>query len=427
MMGELVGIIAILCFFGSPVAIIWAVMHFRHRDKLLKLEETRRPWAGQLEVAEREKKQLEARIQNLETIVCSVDFELNQRLNRLAAGVSGALPALPAGTPGRGRAAFDATMAQTGPVPSGGMPSNGGTGFGDRIYAMGYLEPGRVVLGRYRVERELGRGGMGAVYLANDSKLGEQVALKVISSALAGDPEQAVARFHREVQASRRVTHPNVVRIHDLGEEGPLLFLSMEYVEGETLAARIRRGGALPIAEAARVIGEVTRGVAAAHTAGVVHRDLKPQNVLLGPGGGVKVIDFGLATTSFFAGMTATGMILGTPEYMAPEQIKGGTMDARVDVYALGALAYHVLCGRPPFVGETPIAVGFAHMNETPRSPRELRAEIPAVMEAAVLKALSKAPAERFVDAAAFDRAFAAAGDGALQQSAVGASVSRST
>ncbi|MEJ7730729.1 MAG: serine/threonine-protein kinase [Polyangiaceae bacterium] len=290
---------------------------------------------------------------------------------------------------------------------------------------MGYLEPGRVVLGRYRVERELGRGGMGAVYLAKDSKLGEQVALKVISSALAGDPEQAVARFHREVQASRRVTHPNVVRIHDLGEEGPLLFLSMEYVEGETLAARIRRGGALPIADAARVIGEVSRGVAAAHAAGVVHRDLKPQNVLLAPGG-VKVIDFGLATTSFFAGMTATGMILGTPEYMAPEQIKGGNMDVRVDVYALGALAYHVLCGRPPFVGETPIAVGFAHMNETPRPPRELRAEIPAVMEAAVLKALSKAPAERFVDAAAFDRAFAAAGDGvAQQQSAV--SVSRST
>jgi serine/threonine-protein kinase len=421
-MNALVGIVAILAFFGSPVAIIWAVMHFRHRDKLLKLEEARRPWVGQLEAAEREKKQLEARIQNLETIVCSVDFELNQRLNRLAAGVSTSLPALPAAGAASARAAFDKTMAQTGAVPSSGAPTNGTGGLGDRIYAMGYLEPGRVVLGRYRVERELGRGGMGAVYLASDSKLGDQVALKVISSALAGDPEQAVARFHREVQASRRVTHPNVVRIHDLGEEGPLLFLSMEYVEGETLAARIRRGGALPIADAARVVGEVACGVAAAHAAGVVHRDLKPQNVLLAPGG-VKVIDFGLATTSFFAGMTATGMILGTPEYMAPEQIRGGTMDARVDVYALGALAYHVLCGRPPFVGETPIAVGFAHMNEPPRAPRELRAEVPAVMEAAVLKALAKAPGERFADAAAFERAFLGQGaDGGAQSM-----VSRST
>jgi serine/threonine-protein kinase len=409
-MHQLVAIVAIVAFFGSPVAILWAVLSYRHRAKQLALEEARRPHAALLEQSEREKRLLEARIQNLETIVCSVDFELNQRLNRLAAGVSSAHPALP---PMQARVvssrplpttveAFGATVAQSTSSPTGAPTQP------ERVYALGYLEPGRVVLGRYHVQRELGRGGMGAVYLAEDSKLGERVALKVISSAMAGDPEQAVARFQREVQAARRVTHPNVIRIHDLGEEGPLLFLSMEYLDGETLASRLRRTGPLPIPEALSILTDICQGVAAAHAAGVVHRDLKPQNVLCRAAPpAVKVIDFGLATTNFFAGMTATGMILGTPEYMAPEQIRGKPCDARTDVYALGAMAYQIVCGRPPFVGESPIAVGFAHMNEAPRSPRELRAEIPALLEAAMMRALAKAPEERFADAAAFCRAFA--------------------
>ena len=396
------GIVAILACFGAPVALVLGVMYFRLRGKQLALGPGPvNPNA--LQEAQREKRLLEARIQNLESIVCSVDFELNQRLNRLAA-VSGGMPALgPARTPSSPPSAYDATVA-TG-------PRSGATG---SVYALGHLESGRVVLGRYRIERELGRGGMGAVYFAEDSKLGERVALKVISSAMAGDPAQAAMRFHREVQAARRVTHPNVIRIHDLGEEGPLLFLSMEYVDGETLAARMRRLGTLPIPEATGILGEVALGVAAAHEVGVVHRDIKPQNVLIGngPSGSplgraVKVIDFGLATTSFFAGMTATGMILGTPEYMAPEQIRGGACDARTDVYALGAMAYHVVCGRPPFVGESPIAVGFGHLNETPRPPRELRPEVPPALESAILRALSKDPKDRFADAAEYKRGFA--------------------
>lgn len=227
------------------------------------------------------------------------------------------------------------------------------------------------------------------------------------------EPELAAERFRREAQAARRITHPNVMRIHDLHEDGRLLFLTMELIEGDTLAAFVRRRDPLPVSEALAVLGEVALGVSAAHAAGVIHRDIKPRNVIVGasPAAGaagarpVKVIDFGLATTSFLAGMTATGMILGTAEYMAPEQVRGTACDARADVYALGALAHHVFCGRPPFRGESPIAVGFAQLTEPPRPPRELRPEIPESAERAILRALAKDPASRFADAAAFRKA----------------------
>jgi len=260
---------------------------------------------------------------------------------------------------------------------------------------------------RYTIERELGRGGMGAVYLARDSKLSERVALKTISSVLANDPDDLAERFRMEVQAARKVTHPNVIRIHDLGEDGPLLFLSMEYIDGETLFQRVKRLGPSPINEARRILGDVSAGVAAAHAAGVIHRDLKPHNVLVaGPHArDVKVIDFGLAKTSFATGMTATGLIMGTPEYMSPEQIKGQRSDARADVYALGAVAYYALTGRPPFTGDTPIAVGFAQVHEPPRPPRELRPEIPVKLEEVILRALAKDPIARYTDAGAWKEA----------------------
>jgi serine/threonine-protein kinase len=227
------------------------------------------------------------------------------------------------------------------------------------------------------------------------------VALKTISSAMCADPSEMVERFRMEVQAARKVTHANVIRIHDLGEDGRMLFLSMEYVEGETLYARVKRLGPLAIGDARRVLGEVAAGVAAAHAAGVIHRDLKPQNVLIAGSTArvIKVIDFGLARTTYAAGMTATGLIMGTPEYMAPEQVRGQRSDARADVYALGAVAYYTLTGRPPFVGETPIAVGFAQVHEAPRPLRELRPEIPAKLEEVVLRALAKEPASRYRDA----------------------------
>jgi eukaryotic-like serine/threonine-protein kinase len=382
------GTVSVFMVFGMPVAIVFISKYFKFREKELALRE-RQGEPRLLAASDKEKKQLEARIQNLESIVCSVDFELNQKLNRLIGQSQGGFKALPA--------------------PAGEVTGEGATQLAAQ--QPGQLSVGKRVLGRYMIERELGRGGMGAVYLAQDDKLGERVALKTISALLAGDPQALREAMRREVQAARRVTHPNVIRIHDLHEDGPLLCLSMEYIDGETLFDQVKRRGPLPVREALDLLCAVSAGVAAAHQAGVIHRDLKPQNILLGGLGGqrtVKIIDFGVARASFLAGMTATGMLMGTPEYMAPEQIRGGAVDARTDVYALGAVAYFALCGRPPFTGETPIAIGFAQLQEPPRPPRALRPEVPPDLEAAMLRALSKDPAERFPDAVAWGKALAA-------------------
>ena len=403
------GLFAIFFLFGGPVTYFILREYWRQKHRHLELQKRTSTNPKQLAALEEEKKQLEARIQNLESIVCSVDFELNQRLSRLAAAQNGLTPPpkqLGAGSPSapgvaaavsgasvRHASAELAVVAATGPTAVQTTEAR-------TAYRLGVLTGGQVVLGRYTVEREIGRGGMGAVYVARDAKLGEKVALKVISSVYSGDPAEAAERFRHEVQAARMVTHANVIRIHDLGEDGPLLFLSMEYVDGETLWARVKQRGPLAVPQAREILSAIASGVAAAHAAGVVHRDLKPQNVLLGGGGRVvKVIDFGLAKSSFQAGATATGIIQGTPEYMAPEQVRGLACDARTDVYALGATAYYALTGRPPFLGDTPIAIGFAQVHDKVRPPRELRPEIPAALEAAILRALEKDPAARFSDA----------------------------
>jgi serine/threonine-protein kinase len=275
--------------------------------------------------------------------------------------------------------------------------------------ALPSLRPGQKIANRYTLERELGKGGMGWVFLAKDEQLGERVALKVIAAQLgANDPAAASERFRREVSSARKVTHPNVIRIHDLVEDGTQLLLSMEYVDGITLQSYLGRVGALKLDEARHLFGQVCEGLNAAHLAGVIHRDLKPGNVLLDAEKRVKVIDFGLAKASFLAGMTATGLILGTPEYMAPEQVRGLACDARSDLYSLGAMAYHALCGRPPFAGETPIAIGFQHVTEAPRPLRQLRPELPAEVETAVLRSLEKDPARRPTDALELKRALGA-------------------
>ncbi|HEY2742992.1 MAG TPA: serine/threonine-protein kinase [Polyangia bacterium] len=375
------GIVAIISVFGMPVFIVGIVSYARYKAQQLRGKQKDDP--KQLEKEREERKQLEARVQNLESIVCSVDLELNARMNRMLAAQS-AIGALPPHPPSD-------KLAATAPRGS--------------VLAMA-LTPGQKIADRYTIERELGAGGMGRVYLAADGKLAERVALKIINAGF-GDP-QAVDRFRREVAAARKVTHPNVIRIHDLVEDGGMVMLSMEYVEGMTLAEYLGRVGALRVDEARHIIAQICDGVAAAHAAGVVHRDLKPGNVLLDHEKRAKVIDFGLAKATFMHGMTATGLIIGTPEYMAPEQVKGLPQDARTDVYALGALAYHLFVGRPPFAGETPIAIGFQHVSEPPRHPRELRAEVPESIDAALMQALEKDPGKRFADAAELKRALLA-------------------
>ena len=387
------GMFAVFMVFGMPVFIVAVLQYFKavREGKMGPLVKAN---LKELDTVREERKRLEERVQNLESIVCSVDFELNQRLNKLlvqksatfdqppAALVASASPASPAEGPG-------GTLGAAATSPTLSAPRHGA----------GPLQPGQKVADRYTVVRELGRGAMGMVYLASDEKLGERVALKVVSPLLAGDPDVAAERFRREVAAARKVTHRNVIRIHDLVEDGGLLLLSMEYVAGQTLAALLGRGGLLSIEEGRSIVGQICDGLGAAHAAGVIHRDLKPANVLLDGEKQVKIIDFGIARASYLAGMTATGLILGTPEYMAPEQVRGLPCDGRTDLYALGALAYHVFAGRPPFSGDTPIAIGYKQVSESPRAPRELRPELPSAIEAALLRALSKDPAARFTDA----------------------------
>jgi hypothetical protein len=351
-----------------------------------------------------ESKLLVERIENLEAIVCSVDLELNQKLHKLLDDQRLGLPA--AASPPVG------TAATTGPAASPPVSSAATTGAADeaardrtmtappaapvRPASPQGLLSGDVLAQRYRIQRLLGKGGMGAVYLAHDEVLGDVVALKVISSAWAADESAMIERFKRECTAARKVSSPNVVRIHDLGEARPgLLYLSMEYIQGRTLAALITSRGLLPIADCIDILGQICNGLAAAHDAGVIHRDLKPSNVLVGERNAVKIIDFGLAKATAADGMTATGMLMGTPHYMSPEQVRGRHVDAASDVYSLGALAYHLVTARPPFSGENAIAIGFAHLSELPVSPRQIRGDVPPELDAAIMGALAKEPSER--------------------------------
>jgi hypothetical protein len=344
------------------------------------------------------RKLLVERIENLETIVCGVDLELNQKLHKLldeqrvlatgAAAVVDTPVAMVVGNragtaPGAARSApvaHDRTMT----APPAPRPASQGITLGD------------VLANRYRIQRQLGRGGMGAVYLAHDEVLGDVVALKVISSAWAADEAAMIERFKRECAAARKVSSPYVIRIHDLGEARPgLLYLSMEYVQGRTLAELIAARGLVPISDCLDILGQVCQGLAAAHDSGVIHRDLKPSNVLVGERNAVKIIDFGLAKATANEGLTATGMLMGTPYYMSPEQVRGRRVDAASDIYSLGALAFHLVTGRPPFSGENAIAVGFAHLSEMPASPRQLRPDVPSELDAAILRALAKEPSDR--------------------------------
>jgi len=411
-MGFLVPLIAVLGAFVLPMYI--ASLRHEEKKKRLELEAKSRGGMDDEEVKRitDENRLLRERVENLETIVCSVDFELNQKLAKVIDEQRSVLQLAPAAPGGKAPAAGAGAGAGAAGAGKADPLERTATSHGPAPRPLTtVLEPGQVLAQRYRVQRLLGKGGMGAVYLADDEVLHELVALKVISSAFAADEQAMIARFRREAAAARKVSSPSVIRIHDLGEARPgLLYLSMEYFAGRTLAELIAQRGIVPIDDARDILKQITSGLEAAHQAGVVHRDLKPSNVLVGERGAVKIIDFGLATTAMAEGLTATGTMLGTPHYMAPEQVRGKAVDARSDIYALGAVAYHLVCGRPPFSGDNPIAIGFAHVSEAPAPPRQLRKDCPANLEAAILAALSKAPDERPASARAFLEKATAAG-----------------
>ena len=262
--------------------------------------------------------------------------------------------------------------------------------------------PGTVLAGRYTIERELGRGGMATIYLGRDLRHDRDVAVKVLRPLIAS--HLASERFLREIAIAARLTHPHILPLHDSGESGEILYYVMPFVEGESLHERLTRDGPLPLGDALRIAREVADGLAYAHSRGVVHRDIKPGNILLEAGHAV-VADFGIARAVSFAGdaeLTSSGMAIGTPFYMSPEQITGRQVDGRSDVYSLGCVLYEMLTGEPPFRGRNAQIIAARHLHEPPPILASIRPGVPYRFAAAIETALAKAPQHRFPDAARF-------------------------
>jgi serine/threonine protein kinase len=257
------------------------------------------------------------------------------------------------------------------------------------------LETGSTFAGRYQIIEELGRGGMGRVYKVLDREVRGKVALKLIRPEIAADPA-AIDRFRDELKTARGLSHPNICRVFDLGRDGDRYFLTMEYVSGEDLKSMIAMSGQLGVGTALSIAKQVCDGLREAHRHGVVHRDLKPQNVQIDKGGHAKIMDFGIARSGAARGLTGAGVALGTPQYMAPEQVEAKPVDARSDLYSLGIILYEMLTGRVPFDGDTPLSVAMKQKLERPRGPRELNPAISPDLGGLVLKCLEKDPAERY-------------------------------
>src|SRR4051794_9515629 len=274
-------------------------------------------------------------------------------------------------------------------------------------------------LGRYRVEGLVGRGGMGAVYRAVDLRLGRTVALKLLAPELTADAGFR-SRFLTESRRAAALDHAGVVPVYEAGEEGGRLFIAMRFVDGVDLAELLRRDGPLEPARAVRIAAQVADALEAAHRRGLVHRDVKPSNILIAREDETDralLADFGLARdTRAPDGATAPGAIVGTIAYLAPETIRGDAADARADVYALGCVLFECLTGRPPFPGPSDVAVLYAHLEEEPPRARTLRPGVPRALDEVVARALAKDPARRWSSAAAF----AAAMRGAVQPGARG-------
>ncbi len=278
------------------------------------------------------------------------------------------------------------------------------------------------VLGTCKLERILGRGGMGVVYLAQQSRPHRQVAVKVLLLSLMPDPERRarfLKRFRREADAVAALDHPNILPIYEYGEQADLAYLVMPYVSGGTLRNRVERKGQLSLAEVAGFLAQVAAALDYAHARGVIHRDVKPQNMLLYPDKRLMLSDFGIAKVAVQAAadedgplapqLTTQGHVVGTPDYIAPEQAMGQPVDARADIYSLGVVLFYLVTGRVPFIAPQPMTVAALHVSEPPPAPRQFRPDLPPAAEAVILKALTKEPAGRYRTAGDLSRAFRAA------------------
>src|SRR5215472_15229843 len=262
----------------------------------------------------------------------------------------------------------------------------------------GELAPGTLLAGRYEVLQLLGRGGMGAVYKARDKELDRFVALKLIRPEFARNPE-VLRRFKQELILARQVTHKNVIRIFDLGQSDGVKFITMEFVEGRDIRTLLSDKGKFPPNEAARIMLQICRALEAAHGEHVIHRDLKPQNIMLDGKGRVYVMDFGIARSVHVPGMTQTGALIGTPEYMSPEQARGENLDQRSDIFSLGVIFYEILTGKKPYPSDVPLATLWKRMQERVTPPVKLEPALPLPLNAIVVKALEIDPENRFASA----------------------------
>jgi serine/threonine protein kinase/Tfp pilus assembly protein PilF len=260
------------------------------------------------------------------------------------------------------------------------------------------LPIGSIFAGRYQLMEELGRGGMGVVFKAFDKEIGEQVALKLLSPEVAAD-EKTVERFRNELKFARKISHRHVCRTYHFGEEEKTRYITMEYVHGEDLKSTIRRVGQLSVAKAVSIAKQICEGLAEAHRLGVVHRDLKPQNIMIDREGSAHIMDFGIARSQKAKGITGEGVMIGTPHYMSPEQAEAVEVDNRSDIYSLGVILYEMVTGQVPFEGDTPLSVILKHKTQEPADPRKFNAQIPDDFNRLILKCMEKDKQKRYQSA----------------------------